>query len=58
MSRKIYVEVKVKLLLRTDADDAGVNDALEDMDYAFHSNDDLTNIEDTEIIGFEIKDSK
>lgn len=58
MSRKVYVDVTVCLIINAD-DDQNVNEVLENMDYSFTaSNDDDADIVETEIIGWDIKDSK
>ena len=57
MSRKVYVEVKTRLIIRMD-EGIGVNEVLENMDYNFISQNDEADIEDTEIRDWEVTDSK
>ena len=57
MSRKVYVEVKVRLII--DLDDEPINEILENMDYNFSYEDgNCEYITDSEIIDWKIKDSK
>ncbi len=56
--RKVYVEVKVKLIINTE-EGVEIDKLLEDMNYSFNSSDlSKAIIEDTEIIDWEITDSK
>jgi len=57
MSRKIYVEVKTRLIINAD-DDVSVDEVLENMDYNFISQNDGADIEDTEIQDWKVTDSK
>lgn len=58
MSRKVYVELKVLLVIRAD-DDADIHaDVLNEMDYNFASTTDKAEIEDSEILDADIVDSK
>lgn len=55
--RKVYVEVKVKLII--DLDDEPISEVLENMDYNFSYEDgNCEYIKDTEILEWEIIDSK
>ena len=55
--RKVYVDVSVRLIVRVDSD-ADVNECLNEMEYDFNDTTGKMNIEDTEIIDFDITDSK
>jgi hypothetical protein len=55
MSKKVYVTVKVRLIIACN-DDADVNGILENMDYDFSTED--ADIEDMEIKKWKITDSK
>jgi len=55
--RKVYVDAKVRLIIRAD-DDQSIEEVLENMDYSFISQSDGADIEDTEIREWEITDSK
>jgi hypothetical protein len=57
MSRRVYVEVKVKLVLDMD-DGVDVSDVISEMDYSFTSNNDGVTITDTEILDHEVTNSK
>jgi len=57
MDRKIYVEVKVKLIIRAD-EGVEVGEIIDEMDYNFTDGTDKAQIEDTEILGYEVTDSK
>jgi len=57
MARKVYVDVKVRLIINMD-EGIEVNTVLENMDYSFTSMTDDANIEDTEIEEWEVTDSK
>ena len=57
MSRKVYVNVTARLIIRAN-DDQNIEDVLENMDYSFTSQSDGADIEDTEITDWEITDSK
>jgi len=57
MTRKVYVVVKVRLVLDMDANQ-GVGDVVSEVDYDFTSTTDGVNIIDTEIIDHEVIDSK
>ena len=55
--RKITVELKVKLLIHAD-DKADILDVLDDMDYEFTCDATDSEIVDTQIEDYEIKDSR
>lgn len=55
--RKVYVEVKVKLIINMD-DDVEVGDVIQEMDYNFTDQTDKADIVDTEIMDYEVQDSK
>ena len=57
MSRKVYVKVVTKLVIRAD-DGVSIDEVLENMDYDFTSNNDGADIEDTEIQEWDVEDSK
>ena len=58
MSRKVYVNVKVRLIIDQD-DGEETSEILENMDYHFSASDnDYADIVDTEIVGWEVEDSK
>jgi len=58
MARKVYVEVKVKLIINID-EGTTVEDVLSEMEYEFTTSTDVNaDIDSTEILGFEITDSK
>lgn len=55
--RKVTIEVKVKLLIRAD-DDAVIDDVLDEMEYDFTDTTGKADVEDTEILNYEITDSR
>lgn len=58
MSRKVYVEVKVKLAINMD-EGLELADVIDNLDYSFVAqNDGAADIEDTEILDYEVTDSK
>jgi hypothetical protein len=57
MSRKVDVEVKVRLSIRAD-DDAELGTIIDEMDYNFSDTTTQADIEDTEILDYEVVDSK
>ncbi len=57
MSRKVYVEVTAKLLVRMD-DDVKIGEVLDEIGFDFMSNTKGANIEDTEIVSWDVTDSK
>jgi len=55
--RKVFVEVKVKLVI--DADEGvEISEVIDEMDYSFVDTTGKANIVDTEILDHEVKDSK
>jgi hypothetical protein len=60
MSRKVYVEVKVRLIVRMDDDENApeVGDVISEMDYGFTSQTEGADIEETEITDYLVTDSK
>jgi hypothetical protein len=57
MNKKVYVTVETRLVIRCN-DDTDINWLLENMDYNFTSMSYDAEIEDTEIKGWEVTDSK
>ena len=57
MSRIMEIVVKVKLMVRAD-DVADISDIIDEMEYDFSDTTTKADIEDTEIIDWEIIDSK
>lgn len=57
MSRKVYVDVKVKLIINMD-EGVEVQQVINEMDYNFASTTDCANIEDMRIDDFQVTDSK
>jgi len=57
MSSKVTVEVKVKLVITID-DGVDVGDVIGDMDYEFTDQTTQATIEDTEILDYDVVDSK
>ena len=57
MDRKVYVNVTTRLIIRVD-EGSSVNEVLENMDYSFTSDSDNADIQETEILDWEIVDSK
>jgi len=55
--RKVTVEVKVKLIVNMD-EGIEVGDVINEMTYAFDSQNTGCDIEDTEILDYEVIDSK
>ena len=55
--RKVFVEVKVKLVLDME-EGISVTETLENVDYNFTSQTDGVDVVDTEIMDWEVKDSK
>ncbi|MDP8218654.1 MAG: hypothetical protein P9M03_08010 [Candidatus Theseobacter exili] len=55
--RKIYVEAKVKIVINAD-EGIEVSEIISEMDYDFTSQTDRADIVDTEILDYEITDSK
>lgn len=58
MARKVTIDVTVRLHIRAD-DDQSIDEVLQEMDYNFTANESTdADIEDTEIVDWEILDSK
>jgi hypothetical protein len=57
MSKKVYVTVEARLIIRCNDDDVDVNEILENMDYDFRSMSDDHEIEESEIKGWEVGES-
>jgi hypothetical protein len=57
MSRKVYVEVKTRIIMDMD-EGIEVGEVISEMDYSFYSQTDGVDFIDTEIRDYEIKDSK
>jgi len=57
MSRKVYVDVRARLIIQAD-EGVDISEVLAEMEYDFTSNTDGADIEDTEIKDWEIIDSK
>jgi hypothetical protein len=55
MSRKVYLEIKTKVIM-TINDGVDVSEVVNDMNYNFSSED--ATIEDTELLDYEVTDSK
>lgn len=57
MSRKVYVEAKVRLTIRQD-DDVETSAVLDGLDCRFADTTGKAQVEDAEIVEWEVKDSK
>lgn len=57
MSRKIYVNITTRIIIRAD-DDADVDDVINELDYSFSDTTGKAQVEDTNITDYEITDSK
>jgi len=57
VSRKVYVDVKVRLIINME-EGISVDGIINDMDYTFNSNKGNAEIVDSEIVDFEVTDSK
>ena len=55
--RKVVVEIKVKAIINVD-DDIEISEIIDELDYDFTDTTTKATIEDTEIIDYEIIDSK
>ena len=55
--RKVYVEAKVKLIVRVD-EGTEVSEVMDEMDYGFMDTTGKATVEDTEIVDYEVTDSK
>ena len=54
---KIYIEVKVKLIVRSEPG-VNIDDVMNEMDYNFVSQTENADIEETEIMEYDVIDSK
>lgn len=57
MSRKVFVDVKVRLVINAD-EGVDISNVVDEADYSFTSNNTGADIVDTEILSQEIVDSK
>ena len=57
MDRKVYVNVTTRLIFRVD-EGQSIYEVLENMDYSFKSDSDNAEILETEILDWEVVDSK
>lgn len=57
MSRKVYVDVTVRLIINMD-DGVETEDVINELDYDFSDTTDKASVEDSEITDYEIIDSK
>lgn len=57
MSKKVYLDVKIRLILNVD-ENQNIGDVVDEMDYAFTTKQEGVDILDTEMTDFEIVDSK
>jgi len=57
MSRKVVIEIKVKLVLDVNSN-VDVNDVIDDMEYDFTPNHDQASFVDSEILDYEVIDSR
>ena len=55
--RTVTVEVKVKLLIKLD-DDARISEIIDEMEHDFSDNTGTATIEDSEILDYEVMDSR
>ena len=55
--RKVVVEIKIKAIINVD-DDIEISEIIDELDYDFTDTTTKATIEDTEIIDYEIIDSK
>lgn len=58
MSRKVYVEVKTRLIIETDDEGIDVSEVVSEMEYDFASTTSGARIIDTEIQDYDVLDSK
>ena len=56
-NRKVYLEMKVRLVVRVD-EGTEVSNVVDEMEYDFQDTTGAATVEDTEILGYEITDSK
>jgi hypothetical protein len=57
MSRKVYIEVKVRVIAHID-EGTEVSEVVNELDYSFSDTTGKATVEDTEILDYEVKDSK
>lgn len=57
MSRKVYVDLTVRLVLHLD-DGVEVSDALAEMSSSYHLEPEHGHVEDDELLGYDVMDSK
>ena len=57
MSRKVEVEIKVKVSIIAD-EDIEIGTVIDEMEYEFNDTTTKATIEDTEIIEYEVRDSR
>ena len=55
--KKVFVEVKARLVINMDEGET-VEEVINEMDYDFSSNSDGADIEDTQILDYEVTDAK
>jgi hypothetical protein len=55
--RKIYVDVKVRLIMNLE-EEVSVDDAISEMDYVFNLENEHGEMVDTEIMDYNVEDSK
>ena len=55
--KKVYIDVKVRMIVRTE-EGVGIDDIISEMDYDFTSQTEGADIEDTEIQEYRVIDSK
>jgi hypothetical protein len=55
--RKVYVEVKVRLILRVDEGEE-ISHVMDELDYSFSDTTGKAQVDDTEILDYDITDSK
>lgn len=55
--RNVIVELKIKLLIKMD-DESQLDDIINELDYSFTDTTENANVQDTEIIDYELIDSK
>jgi len=57
MSRKVYLQLKVRMIMTID-EGADIGEVIDELDYSFSDSTGKANIEETEILNYEITDSK
>jgi len=55
--RKVYVEVKVKLILRVDEGEE-ISHVMDELEYTIFDTTGKANVEDSEILDYDVTDSK